>query len=151
MESLELSITDVFPMRKRRATGLGDTGRTKNDLNAKLDETKPESCIVKTPVRKLNATSNSSRRKQGRSSVERNEGQRPGKTPTRLNFSPNALGKYFHRKERTVYDNLLSVDDVIQHLLYSYFYVNVVCITAYCCKDQIRILSTPCALEASQQ
>ena len=95
MAASEFSITDVFPMRKRRAIGLGLSGRPKRDLsNSKLEQTKSDPSVAKTPVSEKSSTSASSRKTAGKSPLDRNAKQPPLKTPTRLNFSPtNALGK----------------------------------------------------------
>lgn len=90
MTSSEFSITDVFPMRKRRAVGLGLTGRPKKDPNLNNEQGKPEACVVKTPVTKSSSTVTSSRKKNLKSPLDATG--KHWKTPTRLSFSQNALG-----------------------------------------------------------
>ena len=93
----ELAITDIFPMRKRRAIDLGTTKQKgKKGLdNPKGDQTKPDPCTIsKTPNCKVSSTTTISRRNAGKSPKGRNDKQLPTNTPTRLNFSSSdALGK----------------------------------------------------------
>ncbi len=79
MASSELAITDVFPMRKRRATGLTKPKTAKPQTiisEEKLGEKSTEACS-KTPGK----------------SIQTPPGKQPLKTPTRQQF-PNAIGLY---------------------------------------------------------
>ena len=88
MASSDLTITDVFPMRKRRALRLGTTAQSKNQDNTNWEQKKPDTSLLKTPISKLSS------RKPGKSPVGRNDKQQPSCTPTRLNHSPSiALGR----------------------------------------------------------
>ena len=102
----ELAITDVFPMRKRRAVDPGTTKlNSKRGLdNAKGEQTKPNSCISKTPNSKVSSTITIPRRNAAKSPKGRNDTQLPLHTPTRLNFPPSdALGRpiYIERGLKT--------------------------------------------------